>query len=537
MPDPVAIPCERADALSGLSEAALECTLTGEVTAANALALDMFGVAAEELVGGPAARWLTVGPALEDLARGGSAARARIPLRGRRANGVPFPLRGSVSRLPDTGSGPRALWRLHELQRNELLGAAHRFFEAGFEHAPIGMGIFNSDGEYVHVNAELERILGRPAAELMGRRDQELTHPDDRSSDVEVAWRILAGELDTHRTEKRFVRPDGSVVWTIANLTFMRDEGGGPLMWVGFFQDITERRAAEEADRRRRELSQAIIDSMPDGFVLVREAEIVAVNEALCRITGFTREELLGARPPFPFWATERSHETLGLYERALEDGGGELELTLMRRGGEPFHASMSCSEAIAADGAALGFVATIRDISERKRHENELQRQATRDGLTGLLNRTAFLGRLRDAVAAAQAGGRPLTLALLDIDHFKAINDRHGHPVGDRVLVETTARLRGLVRAGDHLARVGGEEFAWILPGSNGDTALWAAERARRAIEESELGGVGRVTVSVGLCELADARDLEELYRLADVALYRAKALGRNRSVRHTPL
>ena len=168
MPDPVAIPCERADALSGLSEAALECTLTGEVTAANALALDMFGVAAEELVGGPAARWLTVGPALEDLARGGSAARARIPLRGRRANGVPFPLRGSVSRLPDTGSGPRALWRLHELQRNELLGAAHRFFEAGFEHAPIGMGIFNSDGEYVHVNAELERILGRPAAELHG---------------------------------------------------------------------------------------------------------------------------------------------------------------------------------------------------------------------------------------------------------------------------------------------------------------------------------------------------------------------------------
>ena len=78
-----------------------------------------------------------------------------------------------------------------------------------------------------------------------------------------------------------------------------------------------------------------------------------------------------------------------------------------MRRGGEPFHASMSCSEAIAADGAALGFVATIRDISERKRHENELQRQATRDGLTGLLNRTAFLERLRDAVAAA-AGRRP---------------------------------------------------------------------------------------------------------------------------------
>jgi diguanylate cyclase (GGDEF)-like protein len=123
----------------------------------------------------------------------------------------------------------------------------------------------------------------------------------------------------------------------------------------------------------------------------------------------------------------------------------------------------------------------------------------------------------------------------MLDLDHFKSINDRHGHPVGDAVLEEVGRRFRTLTRAGEHMARMGGEEFAWILPGATGAQAYAAAERARRAIESEPFDGVGTLTVSVGVCELADAGCPDELHRLADVALYWAKAQGRNLVFRWT--
>ncbi|MGH2722601.1 MAG: PAS domain S-box protein [Actinomycetota bacterium] len=95
------------------------------------------------------------------------------------------------------------------------------------------MALFNTDGEYVRVNAALCAFLGRTREELIGRRDQEFTHPDDRQSDVDAAWRILRGEIHTWQCEKRFVRPDGGIVWAIANLTFLRDADGNPMTWVG----------------------------------------------------------------------------------------------------------------------------------------------------------------------------------------------------------------------------------------------------------------------------------------------------------------
>jgi diguanylate cyclase (GGDEF)-like protein len=220
-----------------------------------------------------------------------------------------------------------------------------------------------------------------------------------------------------------------------------------------------------------------------------------------------------------------------------IRAGGGEAEVTLVRKGGAPFHASVRSARVHGPDGEELGFVTTVRDISERKRHEDDLTQRAMSDGLTGLLNRRAFDERLRAEAARAVAEGRPLSVALLDLDHFKAVNDRHGHPAGDRVLVQTAACLRAVSRFGDHVARVGGEEFAWILPNTDAAAAIGAAERVRRAMAAVDFGDVGPATLSIGVCELAVAGDAGRLYELADVALYRAKAAGRDRCVLHRPL
>jgi diguanylate cyclase (GGDEF)-like protein len=127
------------------------------------------------------------------------------------------------------------------------------------------------------------------------------------------------------------------------------------------------------------------------------------------------------------------------------------------------------------------------------------------------------------------------LSLAVFDLDHFKLVNDTYGHPTGDRVLAEFAERLMDERRAGDIVARVGGEEFAWIMLDADGTAAELCAERARRAIADTPFPGVGDLTTSIGVCALADADD-SQLLRRADLALYWAKSGGRNAIMRYSP-
>ena len=164
------------------------------------------------------------------------------------------------------------------------------------------------------------------------------------------------------------------------------------------------------------------------------------------------------------------------------------------------------------------------------------LLEQASTDALTGLVNHRAFQEALAEEVARARRRGGTASLALIDLDHFKRVNDEHGHQAGDDVLREVAARLRAQAREGDTLARVGGEEFAWLMPDTTGADACLAAERARSSVAAEPLPVVGRVTISAGVCDLEQAADAGELYRLADGALYWSKHHGRDVVFRYSP-
>jgi diguanylate cyclase (GGDEF)-like protein/PAS domain S-box-containing protein len=229
--DPTVIPL-----VDLLPEAALVLASHGAVLASSPPAAAMFRcvpVDLGDLVADPSRLW----DAVAGLPVGAHV--PVVPLEGRRANGVPFALDASVRVL----EGGALLCVLRELDRS-----ATSSLEAAFDHAPIGMALCNSDGEFVRVNAALCALLARSEDELIGARDNLLTHPDDRQSDIDAAWRILRGEVSSWQCEKRFVRPDGSIVWALANLTFLRDEHGRPLCWVGQFQDITELRRQASRD-------------------------------------------------------------------------------------------------------------------------------------------------------------------------------------------------------------------------------------------------------------------------------------------------
>jgi diguanylate cyclase (GGDEF)-like protein len=160
---------------------------------------------------------------------------------------------------------------------------------------------------------------------------------------------------------------------------------------------------------------------------------------------------------------------------------------------------------------------------------EERLVEQAATDPLTGLLNHRTFHERLRAELARAHRHGHPLTVAFIDLDHFKAVNDHLGHAAGDRMLTVVARRLQSIARAEDVLARIGGDEFALLMPETGEREAQRAIERARRAVgEETAITGAP-VRLSAGLCGLEHAADADELVRLADGALYWAKAHGRD--------
>jgi len=163
------------------------------------------------------------------------------------------------------------------------------------------------------------------------------------------------------------------------------------------------------------------------------------------------------------------------------------------------------------------------------------LAHQAATDPVTGLANHRAFHQRLRAEAERARRYKRPLSLVLFDLDHFKQINDTHGHQAGDEVLAETAHRIAAEAREGELVARIGGEEFAWLMPETGQEGAYAAADRARQAIQSEPFDVVGAVTISAGVCSSDYATGAEDLVRLADRALYWAKEGGRNSTFIYT--
>ena len=201
---------------------------------------------------------------------------------------------------------------------------------------------------------------------------------------------------------------------------------------------------------------------------------------------------------------------------------------------------SVAWTDASARDPEVLTRLALFADLVGLAVTGSEAREQlsmvASTDHLTGLANQRTFSDRLEDEVHRARRHHRPLSLVLIDLDHFKLVNDTHGHDAGNRVLAELANRLSGLRRGGEIIARVGGEEFAWILPEATADEALAAAERVRLAVAATPFAGIGRLTTSAGICALSDAASARELFRHADLALYWAKSLGRNTTFRYSP-
>jgi diguanylate cyclase (GGDEF)-like protein/PAS domain S-box-containing protein len=294
---------------------------------------------------------------------------------------------------------------------------------------------------------------------------------------------------------------------------------------------------AEAELRRERDFVAGVIDAA-QAVVLVIDGDgrILRANAFAATVAGLTASELVGRDPLDAFFAPEARTAARALLQLARSQPSGDAgTMPLVTAAGEPrefawFHSRLPGA---GAEGSLVLLVG--RDMTERERLFREVQRLSTTDPLTGLSNRRHFGAAAQLEVLRARRYGRPLAAVMVDLDHFKRVNDTHGHAAGDRVLVEVSGICLGLARKTDLKARLGGEEFCLLLPETTAESARVLAERLRTDIESLPFDAEGRpfrVTASVGIAGYAPGEELEELLGRADRALYEAKESGRNRVV-----
>jgi diguanylate cyclase (GGDEF)-like protein/PAS domain S-box-containing protein len=400
-------------------------------------------------------------------------------------------------------------------------------------------GIFAiEDGKLIYVNQRLATMLGYPLDELINRPFLELVAVADRPLVSERHQARLAGKKVPENYDMRLLTSSGAEILCSLNVGLGETRVGGTVT-VGSVRDVTEQRAAQDELEKSKADLKSIFDKLPD--VLYRtdmNGIIIMVSPSCFDIIGYRPEELLGTVLSDYYYVREDRQDVV---QAALDSGGKatQIEARLKHKNGKIIWFWAKVSVHYGPDGKPAYIEGLARDVSERKQMEEQLVARSRTDELTGASNRRYFLDKSEDVICMMKRYQRPVSMMIADLDNFKMINDNYGHHAGDLALKAFAEICLGEIRESDIFGRLGGEEFGLMLPETTIQEAHVLAERilsATNALEISLDGKAIRFTVSIGLIELdADDTSLNKVMHRADLAMYQAKAQGRNQIVTAT--
>lgn len=385
-----------------------------------------------------------------------------------------------------------------------------------------------------YASPSIQQLLHVDAGELAHDATHiwQAVYPDDLAM-IEAEFQASASQLLPVGVEFRVRQPDGRIHWLAIHAN-PEQEADGATLWHGYIDDITERRLTQDALLATRTHLTEVIQHFPGG-VLAEGADgrILVVNQHLCELLGIAESanHFISAQHAELCASIQelQRHQLLDIGDReALQQHECEVQLADGR-----MLRSMYIPVSMGED--VFGRLWIVQDVTERRQHEQMLERLATTDALTGLMNRRAFMANFEQELHRIDRGGEGGMLLMLDLDRFKRVNDTYGHAAGDLVLVELANILRTVLRRGDCPARLGGEEFAVLLPATSPEDALILAERLRTTLQGTciDLGDQQlHITTSIGATPL-HGLDPQVILARADAALYEAKRQGRNRVVR----
>jgi len=415
--------------------------------------------------------------------------------------------------------------------------AAEQRLELALSGADLGLWDWHIPSGNVTFNARWAEMLGYRLGEIRPHVSswEKLVHPDDQPIISNALQRHFRGETPFYETEHRVRHKDGHWVWVLDRGKVMeRAEDGSPLRAVGTHLDITARKSAEVRLRESETMLQrAQAVTHVGSWVMDVPTHRLEWSAETYRIFGLPEDTPADYSLFLSFIHPDDRAHVDAAWNAALHGAPYDIEHRIVVNGDIRWVREMA-ELVTSADGELISALGTVQDISDVKAMELELRHLATTDILTGLPNRRHFLERMEQELARFHRFGKPVALLMLDIDHFKQINDRHGHAVGDAVLQHFATLARGTLRKIDLIGRLGGEEFAALLPGTELDGARLYAERLRQEMETHPCPSAAQeiaFTVSIGLT-LFDRNDSTTDLPLAraDTALYCAKHNGRNR-------
>ncbi len=419
-------------------------------------------------------------------------------------------------------------------QNLETLRDSEQRFRMLTQQLPVGIFMTDLEGQCRYVNDRWCQMTGLSAEQAVGLPWMDTLHPDDRDQ-VETVWRQVVAKGNELVVDHRFRNPSGRVIWMDTRAVPLRDRAGQVIYYLGANTDIADLKRTEETLRASEARFRSYFELPLVGIGLTGpDKRWWEVNDRLCEMLGYRRAQLLQLSWTELTYPDDLSTD-LAQFDRVVgrRIDGYSIDKRFLRQDGSVLYASVSSRCVRKSNGAVDYFVIVVQDITERKQAEEYIQHLAHHDTLTGLPNRTLLTDRLQQAVLRATRDHSQTGVLLVDLDHFKRINDTLDHTVGDRLLREAGKRLQECVRECDTISRQGGDEFAVVLPDLVGsDEAPRIAQRIlAKMTEPYQLDDhVLHVTCSIGISVFPrDGRNAETLLKNADNALYRAKDLGRN--------
>ena len=504
-----------------------------------------------EAVIGLIAAWVAGGPAIPA---------SELTLQG--ADGKPVEVFSSHVMLHDRNGEPEMYCidvDISERKRAaEALQQEQQFTKSLLDNLP---GIFYlytyPENRLVLWNKRHETLLGYETSELAGRHITEWHVPEARDAVLRAVEEVMKTGQST--IEAPLLAKDGHLIYF--TLTGVRFETGGQAYLMGVGTDITERKKVEDALRISEERHRFLADNITDViWTMNLEGRFTYLSPSVEKLRGYTAAEVMQQSlkeilaPESLAFAEETMKRIVADIKAGLPVSDFRNEFEELCKDGSRVWTEVDVSYMLDAEGEIIGFIGVTRDISQRKKMEEQVHQLAFHDPLTELPNRRLLNDRLSQAMVASKRTGNYGALMFLDLDNFKSLNDAYGHEVGDLLLVEAAERLKGCVRGMDTVARFGGDEFVVMIRELEADRtrsaeqAALIAEKIRIALSmpyslivkangEAETIVEHRCSASIGVVLFNNHEvDQKEILKCADAAMYQAKEAGRNRIHFHEP-
>jgi diguanylate cyclase (GGDEF)-like protein/PAS domain S-box-containing protein len=454
-----------------------------------------------------------------------------LPRISKKKDGTIFPTE-IASKIINIAGKPKLIAYIRDITKRKeaekKLRKARKMFAGLFNSSPEATLYHDKEGHIININPRFTELFGYTPEEMIGRKiDEGMIYPENKIEEGErltkngLTFKGIS-EYETIRKKK-----DGTLIPVIISAAPVIVDKK-PQGTIALYKDITERKKSEEALRQSQQEFASVFNSSPEALVYVDEnANIVNINPRFTELFGYTLEEIKGKNidsgiihPSSKLKEGERL--TKGSFEGYLN-----YETIRKKKDGTLFPVSLSVSN-ITIDGKLTGGVATYVDITGRKKLEEELEKLAHFDNLTGSCNRGYGMGLLEQQIKLTNRKKHPLLLVYIDIDRFKYINDTFGHEEGDKVLKEVVKLFKSNLREIDIICRMGGDEFLLIFPESSLNDAPLIRERLSKNLEKlnQSLNKPYKISFSIGLsyCNPSRPLSIEELIKIADENMYEEK-------------